>query len=152
MMRGYWQEPELTAASIDDDGWLLTGDLGFLDERGDLHLAGRSTEMYIRGGYNVYPIEVENCIGLHPGVDRVAVLGSEAPVLGEIGVAFVVPADSSAPPSLESLRDWCNRTLATYKAPDALVIIDELPLTAMSKIDKRALAPAAAEAEKAWER
>ncbi|CAB4615377.1 unannotated protein [freshwater metagenome] len=152
LMRGYWQEPELTAASIDENGWLLTGDLGFLDERGDLHLAGRSTEMYIRGGYNVYPIEVENCIGLHPGVDRVAVLGAEAPVLGEIGVAFVVPADSSAPPSLESLRDWCNRTLATYKAPDALVIIDELPLTAMSKIDKRALAPAAAEAEKAWER
>jgi acyl-CoA synthetase (AMP-forming)/AMP-acid ligase II len=152
MMRGYWQEPELTAASIDENGWLLTGDLGFLDDRGDLHLAGRSTEMYIRGGYNVYPIEVENCIGLHAGVARVAVLGAAAPVLGEIGVAFVVPADSAAPPTLAELREWCNATLSTYKAPDALVIIDELPLTAMSKIDKRALAPAAAEAEKAWER
>ena len=152
MMRGYWQEPELTADAIDEDGWLLTGDLGFLDARGDLHLAGRSTEMYIRGGYNVYPIEVENHLGQHDLVDRVAVTGTAAPVLGEIGVAFVVPADASHPPTLEQLRAWCNERLASYKAPDALVLLDELPLTAMSKIDKRALAPAAAEAEKAWER
>jgi acyl-CoA synthetase (AMP-forming)/AMP-acid ligase II len=152
MMRGYWREPELTDAAIDPDGWLLTGDLGYLDTRGDLHLAGRSTEMYIRGGYNVYPIEVENCLGQHPAVERVAVLGAEAPVLGEIGVAFVVPADPSAPPSLEQLRAWCIDSMASYKAPDALVLIDELPLTAMSKIDKRSLAPAAAAAEKEWER
>ncbi len=152
IMRGYWREPELTAAAIDADGWLLTGDLGFLDSRGDLHLAGRSTEMYIRGGYNVYPIEVENCLGQHPAVERVAVLGTEAPVLGEIGVAFVVPTDPSAPPSLEQLRAWCIDSMASYKAPDALVLIDELPLTAMSKIDKRSLAPAAAAAEKDWER
>ena len=152
MMRGYWQEPELTADAIDENGWLLTGDLGFLDARGDLHLAGRSTEMYIRGGYNVYPIEVENHLGQHDLVDRVAVTGTAAPVLGEIGVAFVVPADASHPPTLEQLRAWCNERLASYKAPDALVLLDELPLTAMSKIDKRALAPAAAEAEKAWER
>jgi acyl-CoA synthetase (AMP-forming)/AMP-acid ligase II len=152
MMRGYWREPELTAQAIDEDGWLLTGDLGHLDPRGDLHLDGRSTEMYIRGGYNVYPIEVENCLGQHDAVDRVAVVGAAAPVLGEIGVAFVVPTDASAPPSLEELREWCNDRLATYKAPDAMVILEELPLTAMSKIDKRALAPAAADAEKGWER
>ncbi len=152
MMRGYWREPELTAAAIDDYGWLLTGDLGWCDERGDLHLAGRSTEMYIRGGYNVYPIEVENTLGQHDAVDRVAVLGTEAPVLGEIGVAFVVPADPSAPPTLDELRQWCLDRLASYKAPDALVLIDELPLTAMSKVDKRALAPQAAAAEKEWER
>jgi len=152
MMRGYWEEPELTADAIDSNGWLLTGDLGFLDTRGDLHLAGRSTEMYIRGGYNVYPIEVENHLGQHELVDRVAVTGTTAPVLGEIGVAFVVPTDSSNPPTLEQLRAWCNERLASYKAPDALVLLNELPLTAMSKIDKRALAPAAAEAEKAWER
>jgi acyl-CoA synthetase (AMP-forming)/AMP-acid ligase II len=152
MMRGYWLEPELTAAAIDPDGWLLTGDLGYLDERGDLHLAGRSTEMYIRGGYNIYPVEIENCMGGHPKVDRVAVCGTAAPVLGEIGVAFVVPADAGDPPTLDQLRAWCKANLADYKAPDCLVLVDELPLTAMSKIDKRALAPAAAEAEKAWER
>jgi acyl-CoA synthetase (AMP-forming)/AMP-acid ligase II len=150
--RGYWQEPELTAAAIDPEGWLLTGDLGFLDERGDLHLAGRSTEMYIRGGYNIYPVELENCLGGHDKVDRVALVGTPAPVLGEIGVAFVVPAAGSEPPTLDELRAWCKAQLADYKAPDCLVLVDELPLTAMSKIDKRALAPAAAEAEKAWER
>lgn len=152
IMRGYWREPELTAAAIDENGWLLTGDLGHLDERGDLHLDGRSTEMYIRGGYNVYPIEVENCLGQHPKVDRVAVTGTAAPVLGEIGVAFVVPASSASPPTLEELREWCVATLASYKSPDALVLLNELPLTAMSKIDKRVLAPAAAEAETKWER
>jgi acyl-CoA synthetase (AMP-forming)/AMP-acid ligase II len=80
------------------------------------------------------------------------VLGTEAPVLGEIGVAFVVPGDPAAPPTLDQLRAWCTDSMASYKAPDALVLIDELPLTAMSKIDKRALAPAAAAAEKEWER
>jgi acyl-CoA synthetase (AMP-forming)/AMP-acid ligase II len=152
VMRGYWLEPELTAAAIDPDGWLLTGDLGYVDERGDLHLAGRSTEMYIRGGYNIYPIELENCLGTHDGVDKVAVVGTAAPVLGEIGVAFVVPVAGGEPPTLDELRAWCKSNLADYKAPDCLVLVDELPLTAMSKIDKRALAPAAAEAEKAWER
>lgn len=152
MMRGYWREPALTAEAIDAEGWLLTGDLGHLDARGDLRLDGRSTEMYIRGGYNVYPIEVENLLGQHPKVARIAVTGTAAPVLGEIGIAFVVPADPADPPTLEELRHLTVSRLASYKAPDALVLLDELPLTAMSKIDKRALAPAAAAAEKEWER
>jgi acyl-CoA synthetase (AMP-forming)/AMP-acid ligase II len=151
MFRGYWREPELTAAAIDADGWLLTGDLGRLDARGDLRLVGRNTEMYIRGGYNVYPVEVENRLGLHPTVDRVAVVGTAAPVLGEIGVAFVVAAGGPEP-ELGELRSWCKEQLADYKAPDCLVLVDELPLTPMSKIDKRALAPAAAQAAKDWER
>ena len=152
MTLGYWREPELTAAAIDSDGWLLTGDLGFLDQRGDLHLAGRSTEMYIRGGYNIYPVELENCLGGHDAIERVAIVGTPAPVLGEIGVAFVVPAAGHEPPTLDEVRTWCRERLADYKRPDCLVVVDELPLTAMSKLDKRALAPAAAEARKAWER
>jgi acyl-CoA synthetase (AMP-forming)/AMP-acid ligase II len=86
----------------------------------------------------VYPTEVEAALGGHPGVDRVAVVGRPDPVLGEIGVAVVVPA--GRPPSLDDLRTWCRARLADYKAPDRLVLMDELPLTAMAKIDKRALA------------
>ena len=75
---------------MSDDGWILTGDLGRFRDDGNLVLCGRITEMYIRGGYNVYPLEVENVLAEHPGVERVAVLGVPAPVIGEIGVAFVV--------------------------------------------------------------
>lgn len=152
VMDGYWNDPEATAAALTDDRWLRTGDLASIDGDGLVTLAGRRTEMYIRGGYNIYPVELENCLGGHDKVDRVALVGTPAPVLGEIGVAFVVPAAGSEPPTLDELRAWCKAQLADYKAPDCLVLVDELPLTAMSKIDKRALAPAAAEAEKAWER
>ena len=97
-MRGYWNDPERTAETMSDDGWIQTGDLGFFRDDGNLVLCGRSTEMYIRGGYNVYPLEVENVLAEHPGVDRVAVLGVPAPVIGEIGVAFVVARDPASPP------------------------------------------------------
>jgi acyl-CoA synthetase (AMP-forming)/AMP-acid ligase II len=122
-----------------DDGWLLTGDLGRLDDAGKLTLVGRRTEMYIRGGYNVYPTEVEAVLGDHPAVAKVAVLGVADPVLGQIGVAFVVPSVDGAP-TLDELRQWVRERLADYKAPDRLNLVDDLPLTAMSKIDKRALA------------
>ena len=91
MMRGYWRDPELTATAIDADGWLHTGDLGRLRPDGNLVLAGRLKEMYIRGGYNVYPTEVEAVLTEHPAIARAAVIGGPDPVLGEIGVAFVVP-------------------------------------------------------------
>jgi acyl-CoA synthetase (AMP-forming)/AMP-acid ligase II len=139
-MRCYFKDPEKTAEVIDADGWVHTGDLGRLDERGNLSLVGRRTEMYIRGGYNVYPAEVEAALGEHPGVDRVAVFGLPDPVLGQIGAAAIVPTDPAAPPSAEELRAWCRDRLANYKAPDRVEFVADLPLTSMAKVDKRALA------------
>jgi acyl-CoA synthetase (AMP-forming)/AMP-acid ligase II len=145
VMRRYWKDPVRTAEVLSDDRWLLTGDLGRLDDAGNLTLVGRRTDMYIRGGYNVYPTEVEAVLGDHPSVDKVAVVGVGDPVLGQIGVAFVVPAATSAPPDLDELRKWIRERLADYKAPDRMRVVDDLPLTAMSKIDKRALAAALSE-------
>ena len=138
VMRGYWRNPELTAEVL-REGWLRTGDVGSLDEDGNLTLLGRSGDMYIRGGYNVHPGEVERTLGGHPGVKQAAVIGRSAPVIGELGVACVVPADATAPPTLAELRAHVTSELADYKAPDELLIVDELPVTAMLKPDRRAL-------------
>ena len=139
VMRGYWREPELTRATISDDGWLLSGDLAYVDDAGNLVLVGRVNDMYIRGGYNVYPLEVENVLVEHPAVAQASVVGLKTPVIGEIGVAFIVPSDRDAPPTLEALRGWCRKRLADYKAPDRIEILGQLPLTEMLKIDKTAL-------------
>jgi acyl-CoA synthetase (AMP-forming)/AMP-acid ligase II len=139
VMQGYWRDPERTAEALNEDGWLLSSDLGRLDADGNLVLAGRTTEMYIRGGYNIYPLEIERVLSELPSVASVAVIGVEAPVIGEIGVAFVVPADHAAPPTLEDLRSHVRAELADYKAPDRLMLLDALPLTAMMKVDKVAL-------------
>lgn len=140
-MRRYWDDPELTARVIDHDGWVVTGDLGRLDDRGYLTLVGRRSDMYIRGGYNVYPSEVEGVLAEHPRVSEVAVVGVPDPVLGEVGAAFVVQMDEegSIELSLEDVRDWCRRRLADYKAPDLIELVPSLPLTGMSKVDKKAL-------------
>jgi acyl-CoA synthetase (AMP-forming)/AMP-acid ligase II len=140
VMRGYWRDPDKTSEVIDADGWVHTGDLGRLDAAGHLVMIGRRVEMYIRGGYNIYPAEVERVLGEHPGVEAVAVVGIEDTVLGQIGAAAVVPDDAERPPSLEELRSWCRQRLADYKAPDRLHIVDQLPLNAMGKVDKRTLA------------
>ena len=144
VMRGYWGEPELTAATLGADGWLTSSDLGRFDGDGNLVLVGRTTDMYIRGGYNVYPLEVENVLAEHPGVLRAAVVGSPAPVIGEIGVAFVTPAEPDHPPALAELRAWVAERLADYKSPDRLVVLDALPQTAMMKVDKAELSRLAA--------
>ena len=151
-MRGYWHDPERTSAAITDDGWVRTSDLGAIGDDGNLRLAGRSNEMYIRGGYNVYPIEVENCLGEHPGVTAAAVLGS--PVddrLGEIGVLFAVPA-AGADLDMAELRSFVGSRLASYKAPDVLVTVDQLPVTPLGKIDKRSLQPNADQEASTWTR
>jgi acyl-CoA synthetase (AMP-forming)/AMP-acid ligase II len=155
--RGYWggrrdhargDPPRGTAHLVDEaatapvrtpDGWVTTGDVGVVGDDGNLRLVGREHERYIRGGYNVYPVEVEDVLAGHPAVERAAVVGAPDPVLGEVGVAFVVPA-SPAVPVLQELRAYCAERLADYKAPDALVLLDALPLTPMMKVDKRSLA------------
>jgi acyl-CoA synthetase (AMP-forming)/AMP-acid ligase II len=139
VMRGYWADPARSAEVLDGEGWLSTGDLGRFDDSGHLQLVGRRSEMYFRGGYNVYPAEVEGVLGEHPEVDKVAVVGTPDPVLGQIGVAYVVAA-TGCEPGLDDLRAWCRQRLADYKAPDRLELLTELPLTSMLKVDKQALA------------
>jgi acyl-CoA synthetase (AMP-forming)/AMP-acid ligase II len=138
VMRGYWRNPELTAQVL-ADGWLRTGDIGTLGDDGNLTLIGRSGDMYIRGGYNVHPGEVERVLTAHVRVKQAAVLGRSAPVIGELGVAVVVPADGEPPPTLAELRSFVAADLSDYKAPDELLVVDELPLTAMFKPDRAAL-------------
>jgi acyl-CoA synthetase (AMP-forming)/AMP-acid ligase II len=153
VMRGYVQrgslgiDPETTGEVLDDAGWLTTGDLGRVGDDGRLTLVGRATEMLIRGGYNVYPTEVESVLGELPGLSEVAVVGVPDPVLGEIVVAVGVPAAGHEPPTLAALRALCAGRLADYKAPDRLYLVDSLPLTAMSKVDKRQVAAWAATQE-----
>jgi acyl-CoA synthetase (AMP-forming)/AMP-acid ligase II len=138
-MRGYWRDPQATAATMDAEGWVHTGDLGFLDHAGYLHLRGRQSEMFIRGGYNVYPAEIEDLLAKHPKVARAAVLGVPDRVFGEVGWAFIVPRDSTAAPTLAELRQFVGAELASFKRPDGVSIVSELPLTPMFKVDKRAL-------------
>jgi acyl-CoA synthetase (AMP-forming)/AMP-acid ligase II len=155
-MRGYWGrgpgrgrsletliDPAATAAVLSPDGWVTMGDFGLLDAQGNLRLSGRTHERYIRGGYNVYPAEVEEVAAAHPAVERVAVVGAPDPVLGEIGVAIVV-LRPGAQLDLPTLRAHCVEQLSDYKAPDALALVDEIPLTPMMKIDTRQLARLAA--------
>jgi acyl-CoA synthetase (AMP-forming)/AMP-acid ligase II len=138
MMALYWRDPDATAAAL-RDGWLYTQDLGSIDERGCLRLAGRSKEMFIRGGYNVYPLEVEAVLSGHPKVGHVAVIPRPDDVMGEIGVAVVVPHSGADAPSLDELRAFAAGKLAPYKLPEALRVVDELPYTGMQKIDRRRL-------------
>ena len=144
MMSGYWNDPSATREAIDDEGFFHPGDLGRIDEDGNLRLAGRTKEMYIRGGYNVYPVEVENVLRQHPKVGLVGVIGIPDEVLGERGKAFVVPADAADPPTAEELKAFVADRIADYKTPDVVEIRDELPLTSMFKVDKAVLRDEAA--------
>ena len=138
MLDRYWRAPEETAAAI-VDGWFRTGDLGLVDPAGCIRLAGRRKEMFIRGGYNVYPMEVEAVLGRHPEVADIAVVPRDDDVMGEVGVAVVLPRDPGSPPALDDLRDHGRSELSAYKLPEALLVVDELPLTAAHKLDRAAL-------------
>jgi acyl-CoA synthetase (AMP-forming)/AMP-acid ligase II len=140
VMSGYWRDVDATRAAFTPDGHVRTGDLGWVDDQGRLRLVGRSKEMYVRGGYNVYPVEVEGVLSSHPGISAVAIVPRADPVMGEIGVAVVVPRDGAAAPTLADLREHGGSVLAAYKLPQELHLREALPLTAMEKIDRRALA------------
>jgi len=138
-MCGYWNDSDATAAIVAPGGWIRTGDLGFVDDAGYLHLRGRHSEMFIRGGYNVYPGEVEDLLATHPKVARAAVVGMPDATLGEAGWAFVVARDPRDPPTLAELRAFVGAELASFKRPDGLTLLPEMPVTAMFKVDKQAL-------------
>ena len=137
VMRRYWRDAEATGQVLDPEGWVTIGDLGRLDSAGNLTLVGRLGDSYVRGGYNVYPSEVEGVLSDHPRVSEVAVVGVPDPVLGQIGVAFVVVVDTVLE---DDLRAWVAARLADYKTPDRIVFVDQMPMTSVGKIDKRALA------------
>ncbi len=139
-MSGYWDAPEATAAASLPGGGVRTGDLGWVDDAGRLHLVGRAREMYVRGGENVFPMEVEAVLAEAPGVAAVAVVARPDDTWGEVGVAVVVAAPGTPPPTLESLRAHAAGRLAAFKRPEQVVVVDALPLTPMEKVDRRALA------------
>lgn len=138
VMKGYYNQPEATAEVFDADGFFYTGDMGFIDEDGFVHIMGRKKEMYIRGGENVYPPEVEDVLMQNPKVLFAAVLGYPDPVMGEKGRAYVVPQPGSEVTE-DEIKEFCRERLAKYKVPDQVVFRDMLPLTPLGKVHKFAL-------------
>ncbi len=139
VMTGYYRDPEATATAFTRDGYVRTGNLGWVDDSGRLRLVGRTKEMYVRGGYNVYPVEVEAVLAEHPAVGAVAVVPRPDDVMGEVGVAVVVPRDGHLSPGLEDLRSYAGERLASYKLPEELRVVESLPLTSMEKLDRASL-------------
>jgi long-chain acyl-CoA synthetase len=135
---GYWNDPEGTAAAIDEDGWLATGDMGRLDADGDLSLVDRKKELIIRGGYNVYPREVEEALYAHPDVLEAAVVGVPDETLGE-DVAALVVRRPRATVTTDELQAWTKERVAAYKYPRRIVFVDDLPKGPTGKILKRAV-------------
>lgn len=138
VMQGYYGNEEATREAIDPDGWYYTGDMGYLDDRGYLTLAGRKKEMYITGGYNVYPPEVEEALSLHPDVLLSACIGVPDQVLGEVGKAFIVPRPGRVIEP-DALRAYLADRLAEYKIPRYFELKENLPMTPLGKVDKKLL-------------
>ncbi|HYW03672.1 MAG TPA: class I adenylate-forming enzyme family protein [Gammaproteobacteria bacterium] len=137
---GYWGMPEATAETFPGGGWVATGDMAALEPDGrHLVLRGRRKEMFIQGGYNVYPVEVENVLTAHPGVSMAAGIGVPDPVHGEIGCYYIVPRDPQRPPEGDELKAFCAGRLADYKVPRRIEIVPDLPLTVAGKIAKARL-------------
>jgi HIP---CoA ligase len=133
VMQGYLDEPEATALAIDDDGWLHTGDLGNFDDTGRLRVVGRKKDMFIVGGFNAYPAEIEGFLLEHPAVAQVAVIGVPDDRLGQVGKAFVV---AKTKVSEDDLIAWCRERMAGFKAPRSIQFLDALPLNATGKVMK----------------
>ena len=137
LMLGYLDDPEATAAAIDEQGWLHTGDAGRLDSAGNLTITGRLKDMYICGGFNVYPAEVEQVLARLEGVADAAVVGVADPRLGEVGRAFVVPRPGFVLSAADVLA-FCRERLANYKVPRRVEFRGELPRNPSGKVLKRA--------------
>ena len=139
LMKGYYDNPEATAEAIDADGWLHTGDIAFQDAAGNVTITDRIKDMFIVGGFNAYPAEIENIMMGHAGVASVAVVGVPDPRLGEVGMAFVVPA-TGVDVDTDELIAWCRENMANYKVPRYVELVESLPLNASNKVLKYELA------------
>ena len=135
VMQGYFDDPAATAAAIDPDGWLATGDIGFVDDDGNLHITDRLKDMFIVGGFNAYPAEIEQVLLDHPDVGQVAVVGLPDDRLGEVGAAVVVPAPGREVDADEVIA-WARERMANFKVPRTVRVVDALPVNATGKVLK----------------
>jgi acyl-CoA synthetase (AMP-forming)/AMP-acid ligase II len=133
VMQGYFDDTVATAEAIDGDGWLHTGDLGAFTESGRLRIAGRKKDMFIVGGFNAYPAEIEGFLMEHPAVAQAAVIGVPDERLGQVGKAFVV---TTSQVGADDLLAWARDRMAGFKVPRLVQFVDELPLNATGKVRK----------------
>lgn len=138
VFKGYFNDPVATAAALDADGWLHTGDIAVVDDDGYLYLVDRAKDLIIVSGFNVYPAEVEDVVAAHPAVESVAVVGVPHPYSGEAVKAYVVLQDGLSAEE-DDIIAWCADRLARYKCPDKVMFVDELPQGAAGKVLRRAL-------------
>jgi malonyl-CoA/methylmalonyl-CoA synthetase len=137
LFSGYWRLPEKTQEDFTADGFFRTGDLGTRSEDGYITITGRAKDLIISGGYNVYPIEVESVLNMHPAVSDSAVIGVPHADFGETVFAVVIARDANCGP--EELVAWVKARLANYKVPKHVVIVDQLPRNALGKVQKNVL-------------
>ncbi|MGB8330859.1 MAG: AMP-binding protein, partial [Polyangiales bacterium] len=135
VMKGYFNATEETKVAVDEDGWLHTGDIGTMDERGYVKITDRLKDMFIVGGFNAYPAEIENTLLKMPGVGEVAVIGIPDERLGEVGMAFVVAAPGQTL-SPDAVIAWSRNNMANFKVPRRVEILDALPRNATGKVLK----------------
>jgi HIP---CoA ligase len=138
VMRAYYEDPDATAEAIDEDGWLHTGDIAVMCERGDFKVTDRKKDMYITGGFNVYPAEVESLLLEMGSLSQVAIIGMSDDRMGEVGAAFVIPRPGAEVTS-EAVIDWARQHIANFKVPRRVEIVNELPLNASGKVLKGVL-------------
>jgi fatty-acyl-CoA synthase len=135
VMKGYDAEPEATALAVDPDGWLHTGDLGVMHDDGCIHLTGRSRDIIIRGGENIYPREIEEFLYTHPKISEVQVVGIPNERLGEIVIAWVRLAPNQTATE-EEIRAFCREQIAYFKIPEHIRFVTDFPATLSGKIQK----------------
>ncbi|MCW0199363.1 FadD3 family acyl-CoA ligase [Sphingopyxis sp.] len=135
VMRGYFNDPEATAAAIDAEGWLRTGDIAVRDARGNVKITDRAKDIFIVGGFNAYPAEIEGLLAAHPAVMQSAVIGVPDERLGEVPMAYVVLRPGAAASAGEIIA-WCRDNMANYKVPRRVKILDALPMNAAGKVQK----------------
>lgn len=135
VMKGYFNDPEATSKTIDKDGWLHTGDIGLFDENGNLRIQDRVKDMYITGGFNCYPAEIERFMSAHPAIGQIAVIGVPDERLGEVGKAFVVLRPGQTATEKE-LIDWTRGNIANFKVPRSVEFRDSLPTSPQGKVLK----------------